>query len=79
MSPVLEGNGLVKKRSSSDLLCSVPFSPGPGFSMSVYNVCCLCFVVLSWLLYLSGQLSTEVLIARCGQCLVPGLNEACFK
>lgn len=47
MSPVPEGNSLMKKRSSSALLCSISCSPGPG--ASVYPMC-----AASALLFCSG-------------------------
>ena len=79
-SPVLEGNGFMNKRSCSALQYIIPCSPGPGgTSEGVSNECCVHSAVLSWLLYLSGQLSAEVLLACCGQCLVPGLNVVCFN
>ena len=56
-SPVLEGNGLMKKRFSSALLCSFPCSPGPVTTGSVSAMCCVCSADLSHLFYNSGQSS----------------------
>ena len=42
-------------------------------------MCCVYCAVLPWGLYPLGQLSTEVLFACCGQCLVPSLNVAYFN
>ena len=57
--PVLDGNGFMKRRSSS-VRHVASCSPGPGASRSVSDVCCLCSAVLSWLLYPSGQSSARL-------------------
>ena len=54
MSPVFEG--FMRKRSSSALLCSVPFFPGPDTSAVVSNVCCVCSALLSWMVFPSRPL-----------------------
>ena len=66
MSPVLEGNDLLKNRSCSALLSSVPCSPGPGASRGVAIVCCVFSAVLFLPLYPLGQSSTEAVFACCG-------------
>lgn len=40
---------------------------------------CLCFVVVSWMLYPLGQLSEGPLFAYYELCLFPGLSVACFS
>lgn len=63
-SLVLEGNSLMKKRSSSAVPpCGhvVSCSPGPGVSGSVSNVCCVCSAVVFWLFYPLGQSSAASL------------------
>jgi len=78
MSPALEGNDLMKKRSCSTLPCNVPCSPGPGTSRSVSSVFCVCSIVLSWLLY-HPDLSSEVLSLPVMGNVFPGLNESHFN
>lgn len=78
-STIFEGNGFMKKSSCSALQFNIPYSPGSGASESISNVCCMRSAIVSWLLYLLGQLSVEVLFAYCGQRVVPGLNVACFS
>lgn len=48
--------------------------PGSGSTGNVPGVCCVRSAVLFWLLYLSGPLSAEALLAWYEQYLVPGLN-----
>ena len=79
MSPVHEGNGLMKKRSYSALPCGVPCAPGPGTFGNIASLCGMCSAVLSWPLYPSGQSSAEAVFACYGQCLVPALNVAHFN
>ena len=57
MSPVLEGNGLMKKRSYSVLLCSVSCSPGPGASECLQRVLCVlcCFFLGCFICHASLQ------------------------
>lgn len=76
LSPVLEGNGFMKKRSCSALQCSVPCSPGLGTSWSVSIVC---FAVVAWPLCPSAQSSAEAPFVCCGQCLDSGLNVVHFN
>lgn len=54
MSPVFEG--FMRKRSSSALLCSVPFFPGPDTFAVVSNVCYVCSALLSWMVFPSRPL-----------------------
>ena len=41
-------------------------------SESVCGVCCMHCALLFWLLFPSGQVSTQALLACGGQCVVPG-------
>ena len=65
MSPVLEGNGLKKKRSCCALLGSNTSSPEAGPARSISSVCFVCSAVVSWLLYPSGQSSAEIFFTCC--------------
>ena len=53
--PIVDSNGLIKKKTCSTSWCSLRCSPGPSTTGSVFNVCCMCSAVVSWLLYPSGQ------------------------
>ena len=69
----------MNKRSYSVLQYSISGSARPDASGTVSNVCSLRSAVVSWLLYPSGQSSTDVLFACCQQCLVPSLNILSFN
>ena len=66
MSPVLEDNGLIKKRSWSALPCNVSCFPRPGSSGNISNVGSMYSHVLSWTLCPSSQLSAEAFFDCCG-------------
>jgi len=71
MFPAPESNGLMKKRSCSAPLCSVPCSPEPG-ALGVSPMCDVCALLL-WLscFFLQSSHLQWLSSACCGQCLVP--------
>ena len=79
MFPVLECDDLIMKKSYIVLPCNFPCFLGPGPYRSVSSIFYMCSVILSWLLYPSGQVSTKDLFSCCGWCLVPDLNVVSFN
>ena len=81
-SSAFESNGLMKKRSSSALLCSVPNSPEPDAS-GVSPMCDACALLLQlrcfFRLVQSSAMSVFVLLwAESGSCCISGLVLVCL-
>lgn len=74
MSPVLQCNGLIMKKSYSILLCNFLCFSGPCPYRSISSIFYICSAILSWLLYTSDQSSTEALFTCFQQSLVPDLS-----
>ncbi|XP_072600048.1 MICOS complex subunit MIC27 isoform X12 [Vulpes vulpes] len=70
-SPPPEGDGLMMKRPSSVLQCSVSYSPGLGTSGSVSYVYFICPDIEFWPVFPSLQSSAETFFAFHELCLVP--------